>query len=53
MKILSYNHAFRIWVLSDGSAISVDAHPEFRVGQQLHCVDGVYTLAASVEDCEV
>ena len=53
MKILNYNHVVKLWILSDGNAISVDAHPEFRVGQELQCVDGVYTLAATVEDCEV
>lgn len=52
MRIVSYHHYIKLWILSDGNAISVDAHPEFRVGQELQCVDGVYTLATDGESCE-
>lgn len=51
MKIVSYMHSMRLLILDTGGSISVDAYPEFRVGQELEYNDGIYTLAQSGEGC--
>lgn len=52
MKIVSYMHNMRIWILDDGLSIPVDAYPDFRVGQELRYENGEYTLATQAAECE-
>lgn len=53
MKIVSYMHPLRLWILSDGSSISVDAYSDFRVGMEIEERDGKYYPAVAAEACEV
>lgn len=52
MKIVSYMHQMRLFILDNGNSISVDAYPEFRVGTQLQFDGTEYKLAQSAEVCE-
>lgn len=44
MKIVSYIHSMRIFILDDGSAISVDAVEGANVGSTVTLKDGVYVV---------
>jgi len=51
MRIVSYMHSMKLFILDDGGSISTEAYPEFRVGMQLEYSDGEYRLAQSAEGC--
>lgn len=50
MKIVSYMHSMRIFILDDGSAISVDSVEGASVGSTVTLKDGVYVVGAN-EGC--
>lgn len=46
MKIVSYMHSMRIFILDNGSAISVDAVEGASVGSTVTLKDGVYVVGS-------
>ena len=51
MKIVSYVHSMKLFVLDDGSAISVDAVDGASVGSTVTLKDGVYVVGGQDEGC--
>lgn len=52
MKIVSYMHQMRIFILDNGNAISVDTVEGASVCSTVTLKDGVYTLGGADEGCK-
>lgn len=52
MKIVSYMHSMNLFILDDGSAISVNAVEGASVGSTITLKDGVYVMGGAEEKCE-